>query len=183
MAEGADGGAEPDEPAPPTSGQGQPESRETSLLNINASPPVMGAAHLSLNEGKKDATIVQRLQRQLVYEFDPVDTQKVSKVALALINGFGLGCCGVDRCYLGQTVLGVVKGLTLGGLGIWALMDGIVITLNCLMSWESMSALGLKAQFEQKDLQNAFWICLVFLAIHCCGGGGGHQWRKKKEDA
>jgi TM2 domain-containing membrane protein YozV len=48
----------------------------------------------------------------------------------ALLISFFLGGLGIDRFYLGHTGLGVVKLITLGGCGIWALIDFILIALN-----------------------------------------------------
>ena len=48
----------------------------------------------------------------------------------ALLLSFFLGGLGVDRFYLGYTGLGIAKLLTLGGLGIWALIDFIMIALR-----------------------------------------------------
>jgi hypothetical protein len=48
----------------------------------------------------------------------------------ALLLSFFLGAFGVDRFYLGYTGLGVAKLLTLGGCGVWALADFILIALK-----------------------------------------------------
>lgn len=42
------------------------------------------------------------------------------------------GVLGVDRFYLGYTALGVLKLLTVGGAGIWALIDFIRIGVDSL---------------------------------------------------
>ena len=48
----------------------------------------------------------------------------------AILLSFFLGALGVDRFYLGYTGLGVFKLLTFGGLGVWALIDFILIILR-----------------------------------------------------
>jgi TM2 domain-containing membrane protein YozV len=53
---------------------------------------------------------------------------KEKKIVL-LLSALG-GCFGMDRFYLGHIVLGIFKLLTFGGLGIWWIIDIILIAAN-----------------------------------------------------
>jgi TM2 domain-containing membrane protein YozV len=53
----------------------------------------------------------------------PVSTK--TQAVTYLLSAF-LGHFGVDRFYLGDTTMGVIKLITFGGCGIWSLIDSIM---------------------------------------------------------
>ena len=51
---------------------------------------------------------------------------------VALLLSIFLGELGIDRFYLGRIGTGILKLITLGGIGIWWLIDLILIATNSL---------------------------------------------------
>lgn len=58
-------------------------------------------------------------------------SEQKSFVVAILLSAL-VGSLGVDRFYLGHTGTGILKLLTLGGLGVWSLIDLILIVLKKL---------------------------------------------------
>jgi hypothetical protein len=48
----------------------------------------------------------------------------------AVLLSFFVGVLGIDRFYLGYTTYGILKLITFGGCGIWAIIDLILIAMG-----------------------------------------------------
>lgn len=54
-------------------------------------------------------------------------TVSTKRYSTAIVLSLACGTLGIDRFYLGYTGLGILKLLTAGGLGVWALIDSILL--------------------------------------------------------
>ena len=60
----------------------------------------------------------------------PTRQKSQNKWLIVLLLCFFLGVLGIHRFYVGKTATGVAQLITLGGCGIWVLIDFIMILLN-----------------------------------------------------
>lgn len=87
-----------------------------------------------------------------------------SFLAAFLLSLF-LGPLGIDRFYLGYRIKGVLKLITLGGLGVWYIIDLVLIISN-QMKAKNGSAL----QDYSKNRKVAFTIFIIMLLVWVMGG-------------
>lgn len=80
-----------------------------------------------INELEQVATLKQDLSGDEKLQFDAQFAGQRKKPDTAFILSILMGNWGVDRFYIGQTGLGFLKLLTIGGVLIWAIIDLFII--------------------------------------------------------
>ena len=60
------------------------------------------------------------------------ETVKNKNWIAALVLSVFLGWLGIDRFYLGKIGTGILKLITFGGIGIWYIIDIVLISTNSM---------------------------------------------------
>lgn len=158
----------------------KPETVDSTLIKAQEE---VESEHSSSSTNDKDPALINQLEHGKEIEFDVSGNQnqdfatRHTNKLVFFITSFMFGCCGVDRCYMGQTALGIVKGLTLGGCSIWYFVDFIVVLANSWGKKRSIDALGFNAEFDKDGIQPAHMFAMavtiwwgICICCMCCGG-------------
>ena len=91
------------------------------------------------------------------------DNEK-SKLILVIIVTMGFGFLGIDRFYAGQYGYGILKLITLGGLGIWGFIDWLLVIINALSKSEE-GLFGITGWTDDIDLTYNITLMITLITI------------------
>lgn len=104
------------------------------------------------------------------------NSNNIKSKTILIILSYLFGIFGADRMYLGCYGTGIVKLLTLGGLGIWYFIDLLLITLN---SFEKSSSISICSNYvwEKASIEQAYYVSIIIIGLFVLKLLFGTLWR------
>mmetsp|Transcript_159660 Transcript_159660/g.281874 ORF Transcript_159660/g.281874 Transcript_159660/m.281874 type:complete len:301 (+) Transcript_159660:86-988(+) len=132
-------------------------------VKVRAEPATRKAKTESFSEHVWNSTMAAFVEHEvLMVKADPPKVDKVLYVVCAML----FGCCGCDRCFMGQVLLGCLKGFTGGGFVVWYVIDYVVCCYCALAKMESINMVGYDATFKPGTINNAFYGCIILFIVN-----------------
>ncbi|MBC8874414.1 MAG: TM2 domain-containing protein [Planctomycetes bacterium] len=121
----------PPSPTPPVNPPPAAAANAFAFAAADASPSLRakGRRRVVRKVVKKPQTAPAAPAPSTVEDAAEIEQSSKSKLVAGLLGIF-LGAYGVHRFYLGYTGLGLIMLFTLGGCGIWSLIDAILVFLG-----------------------------------------------------
>ncbi|WP_026902784.1 TM2 domain-containing protein [Pedobacter glucosidilyticus] len=112
----------------------QKSNEASKVINTSATPVAVEEKVVSSETAKENlkSDTKKKVKKEKKSFIERVMAAGSKSQLIALLLAFFVGGLGIHRFYLGYTWQGVVQLLTLGGCGIWSLIDFIRIILGDL---------------------------------------------------
>lgn len=152
----------------PTHNQKKEKQRKAHLA-------VREAAAFGYNESQSEdnRSYGERLYNEIEFEVSTSKDEPPTKnkflllmLEITIVPAF----LGIDRCYMEQPCLGVLKALTFSGLGFWGIIDTVVVMFNAASKMRTIHTIGFVASFDKESTVLGFYIGTAWLSIWalCC---------------